>query len=104
MKICLRRREFITLLGGMAAWPLASRAQQVTRLRRIGVLMQYDENDPEGKVRYSAFTRALADLGWTDGHNLRMELRWAGGDTNRIRALAQELVGHGHPWQSQPWA
>ena len=79
-------------------------AQQPEPVRRIGVLMPGDENDPEGKLRVSAFTRALADLGWTDGHNLRMELRWAGGDTNRIRALAQELVGHGHPWQSQPWA
>ena len=100
----MKRREFITLIGGAAAWPLAATAQQGNRVRRIGALMAYDENDPEGKLRVSAFTRALADLGWTDGHNLRMELRWAGGDTNRIRALAQELVGHGHPWQSQPWA
>jgi len=62
-------------------------------MRRIGVLMPFDENDPEGKHRYSAFTQALADLGWIDGRNVRMDLRWAGGDTNRIRALAQELVG-----------
>jgi hypothetical protein len=55
--------------------------------------MPWDENDPEGKRRYSAFTQALADLGWTDGRNVRMDLRWAGGDINRIRALAQELVG-----------
>ena len=71
------RREFITLLGGAAAWPLATRAQQGDRVRRIGVLMPFDENDPEGKVRYSAFTRALADLGWTDGRNVRMELMLA---------------------------
>jgi putative ABC transport system substrate-binding protein len=89
----LQRREFITLLGGAAAWPLAARAQQGERMRRIGVLMVFDENDPEGGRRYSAFTQALADLGWNDGRNVRMDLRWAGGDTNRIRAFAQELVG-----------
>jgi putative ABC transport system substrate-binding protein len=89
----MRRREFITLLGSAAAWPLAARAQQGERVRRIGVFMGGDENNPEGKRRYSEFTRALADLGWTDGRNVRMDLRWAGGDTNRMRALAQELVG-----------
>ena len=62
-------------------------------MRRIAVLMANDENDPDGKLRLSAFTQALADLGWSDGRNVRMDLRWAGGDTNRIRALAQELVG-----------
>jgi putative ABC transport system substrate-binding protein len=90
----IRRREFITLLGGAAAaWPLSVRAQQGDRMRRIGVLMPYDENDPQAKPRVSALTQALADLGWTDGRNLRMDLRWTGGDTNRFRALAQELVG-----------
>ena len=93
MSICLRRREFITLLGGAAAWPLAARAQQRDRVRRIGVLMPLDENDPVWKPRLSAFTQALPDLGWTEGRNARMDLRWAGDDTNRIRALAQELVG-----------
>jgi putative tryptophan/tyrosine transport system substrate-binding protein len=62
-------------------------------VRRIGVLMPWDENDPGGKLRYSAFTQALADLGWTDGRNVRIDLRWGGADNNRIRALAQELVG-----------
>jgi putative ABC transport system substrate-binding protein len=71
----LQRREFITLLGGAAAWPLAARAQQRDRVRRIGVLMSWDENDPEGKRRYSAFTQALAGLGWTEGRNMRMDLR-----------------------------
>jgi putative ABC transport system substrate-binding protein len=85
----IRRREFITLLGGAVAWPLAARAQQVGRVRRIGVLIPSDENDLVAK----ALTQALADLGWTDGRNVRMDLRWAGGDINRIRALAQELVG-----------
>jgi len=89
----MRRREFITLLGGVAAWPLVARAQQGDRVRRIGVLMPYDENDPEPKGRYSAFTQALAALGWTEGRNVRMELQWSGGDINRIRALAHELVG-----------
>src|SRR5215470_8930638 len=90
----MRRREFVTALAGAAAtWPLAARAQQGDRVRRIGVLMGSDENDPEGKRRYSAFTQALAGLGWTDGRNVRTDLRWAGSDTNRIRALAQELVG-----------
>jgi ABC-type uncharacterized transport system substrate-binding protein len=89
----MNRRDFITLLGGAAvASPLAARAQQGDRVRRIGVLMSYDENDPWVKPRVSAFTQALADLGWTDGRNVRMELRWGGGDINRIRTLAQELV------------
>jgi putative ABC transport system substrate-binding protein len=93
MSICLRRREFIAGLGGAAAWPLAARAQQGARVRRIGVLMGRDENDPVVKPRIDAFTQALAALGWTDGHNVRMDLRWAGEDINRIRALTQELVG-----------
>jgi putative ABC transport system substrate-binding protein len=63
----MNRREFITLVGGAAAWPLAARAQQGDRVRRIGVLMSGDENDPEGKPRLSAFTQALAALGWTEG-------------------------------------
>jgi len=82
----MNKRKFITLLGGAAAWPLAARAQQ---MRRIGVLISGDENDP----RLTAFTQALAGLGWNDGRNLRMDLRWHGGDSNRIHALAQELVG-----------
>jgi putative tryptophan/tyrosine transport system substrate-binding protein len=89
----MRRREFIAGLG-VAAWPLALRAQQGERIRRIGVLMWLDENDPGAKSDLSAFTQALADLGWIEGRNVRMDLRWHGGDdTNRIRALAQELVG-----------
>ena len=89
----IRRRAFITLLGGAATWPLAVRAQQRERMRRIGVLMTGDENDPEWKPRLSAFAQALAALGWTDGRTMRMDVRWGGGDTNRIRALAQELAG-----------
>ena len=82
----IRRREFITLLGGAASWPLAARAQQGNRVRRIGVLLAGDENDPMYKPRVSAFTQALADLGWTDGRNVRMDLRWAGADNDRIRS------------------
>jgi putative ABC transport system substrate-binding protein len=90
----IRRREFITLLGGAAvAWPLAVRAQQGNRVRRIGYLSSLDENDPVAKTNVSAFTQALADLGWAVGRNMRIDLRWSGGDANRIRALAQELVG-----------
>ena len=89
----MRRREFITLLGGAAAWPLAARAQQVDRVRRIGVLLSGDENDPVRKAFVSAFAQSLAGLGWTDGRNVRMDVRWRGDDTNRIRALAHELVG-----------
>src|SRR6516164_1254729 len=92
MRVCLRRREFIAALSGAAGWPLAARAQQRERMRRIGVLMQFDENDPRAKLP-SAFTQALAGLGWTDGRNVRIDLRYAGGDANRIPALAQELVG-----------
>ena len=89
----MRRRAFITFIGGAAAgWPLA-RAQQGERVRRIGVLMPQDENDSDQKRRYFAFTQALADLGWTDGRNVRMDFRWYGEDSNRARTLAQELVG-----------
>jgi putative ABC transport system substrate-binding protein len=91
----IRRREFIAGLGA-AAWPVAARAQQGERVRRIGVLMWGDENDPFTKAIVSRFTQALAGLGWTDGRNVRMDLRWHGDDTSRIRALAQELVGF-HP-------
>jgi putative ABC transport system substrate-binding protein len=87
------RRDFITLLSGAVAWPLAASAQQGNRVRRIGVLMPTDENDPEQKRRLSAFQQGLAGLGWTDGRNMRMDLRWAGDDITRLRALAQELVG-----------
>jgi putative ABC transport system substrate-binding protein len=92
----LRRREFIAGLGGAAAaWPLAAHAQQGDRVRRIGVLSVGDENDPDprAKAARAAFTQALADLGWADGRTVRMDRRYTGGDINRMRALAQELVG-----------
>ena len=87
----MRRREFITLIGGAAmAWPIAARAQQPGRMRRIGVLMEFDENDPEAKANLAGFARGLAELGWTDGRNVRMDLRWGGADTDRIQALTHE--------------
>ena len=90
----IRRREFIVGLGGaVAAWPLAGRTQQRDRVRRVGVLMWGEENDSVPKTFVSAFIQALADLGWTDGRNVRMVLRGAGGDINRMPALARELVG-----------
>jgi hypothetical protein len=89
----MKRRDFIAGLGSAAAWPVLARAQPGDRVRRIGMLMAYPETDPEWKRRYYAFTQALADLGWTNGCNVRMDLRWYGGDDNWIRALAQELVG-----------
>jgi putative ABC transport system substrate-binding protein len=94
MRLCLRRREFIAALGGAAAWPLAARAQQGDRVRRIAVLMLgQGDSLRRGTFVVSAFAQALAGFGWTDGRNVRMDPRWAGGDINRIRALAQELVG-----------
>jgi putative ABC transport system substrate-binding protein len=89
----MRRREFIAGLGSAAAWPVVVRAQQGDRVRRIGVLMNADENDPEGKVWLSEFTQALAELSWTDGVNLRMEVRWTSDSVDRMRVFAKELVG-----------
>jgi putative ABC transport system substrate-binding protein len=89
----MRRREFIAGLGSAAAWPVMARAQQGDRVRRIGVLNPNDEDDPQSKTYFSAFTQALASLGWTDGRNVRMDIRWGGGDINRMGAFAKELVG-----------
>jgi putative tryptophan/tyrosine transport system substrate-binding protein len=89
----MKRREFIAGFGGAAAWPLAARAKQGERVRRIGVLMPNDENDPVAKPLLSAFRHTLEDLGWSDGRNVRMDFRWNGSDTNRAQALAHELVG-----------
>jgi putative ABC transport system substrate-binding protein len=87
----MKRRTFIAGLGGVAAWPAVVRAQQGDRVRRIGMLMAGD--DPSAKRRVSLFTQVLADLGWTDGRNVRIYVRLGGDDTNRMRRLAQELVG-----------
>jgi len=89
----MERRAFITLLGGTAVtWPLAARAQQPERMRRIGVLMGFAEHDPAGQSQLAAFQGALSKLGWTEGSNLRIELRWGAADPDRTKALAKELV------------
>ena len=89
----MNRREFITLLGGAAAaWPLAARAQQAERMQRIGVLMNLAADDAEGQGRVAAFQQALQQLGWTDGRNVRIDYRWAAGDTGRFRRYAEELL------------
>src|SRR6516225_2843800 len=93
MTVPIARRKFVVALAGTAAWPLAAHAQQGDRVRRIGVLLVGDENGPLSKSNVSAFTQALADLGWNDGRNVRMDVRWYGEDINRLRALARELVG-----------
>ena len=78
----MRRREFIALLGGAAAWPFGARAQQSSTVRRIGVLMNYRADEPEGQARVMAFTQALQKLGWSEGSNLRIDTRWAGTDSD----------------------
>ena len=89
----IARREFITLLSGAAAaWPLAARAQQSHRVRRIGVLMGIAENNPQSAPRVRAMQEELHKLGWTEGRNLQMEFRWAAGDPKQVMALARELV------------
>jgi putative ABC transport system substrate-binding protein len=89
----LKRREFLTLLGGVAAaWPLTSRAQQAERMRRVGVLMASKETDTRPKVWLSRFTQGLTELGWVDGRNLLMDVRWAGDDVDRMRMFAKQFV------------
>ena|ERR1700730_9249765 len=88
----MKRREFITLCGVAVAWPLAARAQQPARIRRVGVLMNLSENDLEAQRLVMAFRDGLAQLGWVDGRNLRIDYRWASGDVSRIRVFAKELT------------
>src|SRR5262249_39456571 len=90
----LKRREFITLIGGAAAWPLAARAQQPgERMRRIGVLMNKAADDAEGRAQVSAFEGALQQRGWKLGSNLRVDYRWSAGEASRYRGYAAELIG-----------
>jgi putative ABC transport system substrate-binding protein len=89
----MKRREFITLLGGAAAtWPLAARAQQSNRMKRIGVLMGPAEDDPESKARLTAFREGLERLGWKEGVNVHIDYRYAAGDLNRVRSYSAEIV------------
>jgi putative ABC transport system substrate-binding protein len=87
-----RRREFITLLGGAAAWPLAARAQQGERIRRVSVLMPTGENDAEGRSRVAAFVEGLREVGLTEGRNVKLDYRWGGTNVEHLRTLASELV------------
>jgi hypothetical protein len=88
------RREFVALLGGAAAWPVTVQAQQSKRVRQIGVLMGTSESDLDQKGMVSTFTRALADLGWMEGTNIRIERRWAEGNFARLRTHALDLARH----------
>jgi putative ABC transport system substrate-binding protein len=87
-----RRRQFLTLVGCAAAWPLAARAQQAELMRLIGVLMAYAESDPEGQAWVAAFREALQKLGWAEGRNIRIDTRWATPDVDAMQRLAKELV------------
>jgi putative ABC transport system substrate-binding protein len=88
----VKRREFIGLLAGTATWPLAARAQQPDRMRRIGVLQQYAESDPEGQARLAAFLDTFQGLGWSNGRNAQVEVRWPGAEVERMKAYSAELV------------
>ena len=89
----MRRREFITALGGAAvAWPLTARAQQGERVRRVGVLVGFRANDPQGEARVAALRQGLQALGWIDGRNLRIDLSWGAGDADSVRKRAAEMM------------
>ena len=88
----MRRRDFISFVSSAVAWPLAARAQQPERMRRIGVLMALKEDDPQGQADVVAFQQALLELGWIDGRNIGLDYRWATGDPDRVRADATDLV------------
>src|SRR5437016_13813707 len=89
----MKRREFITQIGGMmAAWPLDARAQQPDQMRRVGVLAGSASDDPDNQVRFAAFQQRLQQLGWTDGRNVRIDYRWAAGNAESYRKYAAELI------------
>ena len=94
----LKRREFITLLSSAAAaWPLTAWAQQPQQMRRIGVLMGWQERDPEAQSNLAAFVQELQQLGWMDGRNMRIDYRWSDGNVNRMQIFAKELVALNGP-------
>src|SRR6516225_4045382 len=97
----MKRREFITLLGGAAAWPLAARAQQPERARRIGVLTPFAADDPEAKARVEAFVQALQQLGWSVGRNLQIDIRWGAGDAERTITRQNWWRSHQTPFWPQ---
>jgi putative ABC transport system substrate-binding protein len=90
----MRRRHFVTLVGAAAvAWPVSARAQRAESMRLVGMLMPYTEGDAEGQALVAAFQRRLQDLGWTEGRDVRFEMRWSGGDPDKARSFARELIG-----------
>jgi putative tryptophan/tyrosine transport system substrate-binding protein len=92
MAIHIGRRQFIIVLGGAAAWPLAVRAQQAEQIRRIAMLSGLTASDPEAQARIAAFHQGLKEVGWTAGRTLHIDFRWSSGDTTETRTLARELV------------
>jgi ABC-type uncharacterized transport system substrate-binding protein len=88
----MRRREFLTLLGGTAAWPLAARAQQSERVRRMGVLLSLAADDPQSQARVAALLQGLQQFGWADGRNIRIDYRWGAGDAESMRRYSAELI------------
>jgi putative ABC transport system substrate-binding protein len=92
MMLDIRRREFITLLGGAASWPLAARAQQPAGMRRVGVLMMYPEDDPQGQLRATVFRRELEKAGWALGGNLQVNFHWGTGDAAWVRSAAAQVL------------
>ena len=90
----MKRREFITLLGGAAAWPLAAGAQQPDRMRRIGVLINRAADNPEGQTRFAAFLQGLQEAGWAVGRNARVDVRWGANNADAERKYAAELLAH----------
>src|SRR5215467_16318195 len=93
MTVTIGRRELLAALGGAAAaWPLVAQAQQIERMRRMGVLLNLRESDPRGKASVAAFVQRLKELGWIEGRNLQLDIRWGGDDTDRYRQYARELV------------
>src|SRR5262245_23986952 len=89
----MRRRDFLSVIAGATAWPLAARAQQADQLRRIGVLSLLAETDPQAQVDDAAFRKRLNDLGWVDGRNIRVDYRWGAGNVERVQQGAKELIG-----------
>ena len=93
--LCVTRRKFVAALGSAAAWPVVARAQSRDEIRRVGLLMNLAADDLEGRARVAALVRALKDLGWIEGQNLRIDYRWGAGDSESFRKYAQELVSIG---------
>src|SRR5437867_4386244 len=89
----MQRREFITLLGGGVAWPIAASAQERVRMRRIGVLMGYPEGDRQAQANVMALRQGLENLGWIENRNVQIDYRWAGADPDKARVFARELIG-----------